>query len=68
MKAVPLLSLNNKNFTIMKKDIEFESEFERKKAEAERKAKFEKFCATYRNDMSECRKDFVSGYIDIVNY
>ena len=52
----------------MKKDIEFESEFERKKAEAERKAKFEKFCATYRNDMSECRRDFVSGYIDIVNY
>lgn len=52
----------------MKKDIEFEEKFDKKKEEAKRKAEFVKFCATYRNDMSECRRDFVSGYIDIVNY
>lgn len=52
----------------MKKDIEFEEKFDKKKEEAKRKAEFEKFCATYRNDMTECRRDFVNGYIDIVNY
>ena len=56
----------------MKKDIEFEEKFDKKKEEAKRKAEFDKFCAEYRNEANEHRKNytdgFVSGYIDIVNY
>lgn len=52
----------------MEKNREFESEFENRKAEAERKAEFDKFCATYRNDMYERRNDFINGHINIMAY
>lgn len=68
MKAVPLLSRNYKNFTIMKKDIEFEEKFDKKKEEAKRKAEFDKFCAEYRNEANEHRKNYTDGFLHIAYY
>lgn len=52
----------------MKKNIEFEEKFDKKKEEAKRKAEFDKFCAEYRNRMSENRTNYSNGFLHIAYY
>ena len=52
----------------MKKNIEFEEKFDKKKEEAKRKAEFDKFCAEYRNEANEHRKNYADGFLHIAYY